>query len=338
MKPSMSLIQSISREIFVGLLVEAVVAVITYFLSETKWRIFVLVVGTMIAGFLAFPEIKWQIFILLAFIVVFVFALFLFKMRKAGKTRTFDKVPAGPQVNKDDIIDKIYRLPQNVYDSLIFIVLTNRQRTMFIEEYPDKNRVGFVDFVERIGKLNELAKRLEEYGRESYDKSIREENGRDMAWLVLVAVLVIAAVIIRPHITTSKDLKPPTLPPLLTPTKSVRSHLSGKEIAFVSDRSGEAHVFLGVIQDGKISNVREVPPPTGFYRTEWPSWCDSLLAYEAQDLEESKIWVYVRDTERDLPDIRIDMPPGYNIINAGVPHCLSSSPLTLAFSFITPQF
>ncbi|MFQ5615993.1 MAG: TolB family protein, partial [Anaerolineales bacterium] len=124
----------------------------------------------------------------------------------------------------------------------------------------------------------------------------------------------------------SYSYAPSTLEPTSTPLP-----LNIFELAFVSDRDGEYGVYLMDTQD--VERWQPVLRPAGYERAWWPTFCDTYVAFEAQDMDGLKPqWVYFFTPEVSEP---IEYQSSLDVAKLGVPRC-SSDGKTIAYSAYLP--
>ncbi len=129
--------------------------------------------------------------------------------------------------------------------------------------------------------------------------------------------------------TRTPESPPPptgTPPPTATPINT-----AALDLAFVSDRNGEFGLFLMDTSDPAAWLA--LPPPQGYERTWWPTFCGTAVAAETQDLDGLQPqWIHLFDPAggEALP-----LETSLSAARLGVPRCSAGG--QMAFSAYLPN-
>jgi Tol biopolymer transport system component len=117
----------------------------------------------------------------------------------------------------------------------------------------------------------------------------------------------------------------------MAPSIFLPPNLDLYDLAFASDRDGAFGVYL--MNTENLDQWQILARPVGFERTWWPTFCQSYIAYEAQDIDGLQPqWIYLAQSEKVEP---VKYPSSLNAARFGVPRC-SPDGNQMAFSVYLP--
>jgi Tol biopolymer transport system component len=111
----------------------------------------------------------------------------------------------------------------------------------------------------------------------------------------------------------------PTFTPEPLPTLTPIPVSSSYDLAFVSDRDAPSgNLIPYIVNSNNLAEYRQYGNPSGYERTQWPTFCGNRLAVEALDLQNNqKQWIYLYD-ESGQP---YQLDHTQNADYLGIPRC-----------------